>query len=53
MDGPELATRYDEKIIEYYLTMLEKGEGTKKLFYSSMFDYELGLDMERIHMILF
>ncbi|HDR7001890.1 TPA: hypothetical protein QCW13_005389 [Bacillus cereus] len=42
----ELATRYDKKIIEYYLPMLEKGEGKKKIFYNSMFDYELGLDNE-------
>ncbi|PGO25237.1 hypothetical protein CN982_21805 [Bacillus cereus] len=46
MNGIELAAKHDKKIIEYYLTMLEKGEGTKKLLYSSMFDYELGLDNE-------
>lgn len=28
----ELATRYDKKIIEYYLPMLEKGEGKKIYF---------------------
>lgn len=43
----ELATRYDKKIIEYYLPMLEKGEGKKNIFYNSMFDYELGLDNEK------
>lgn len=43
----ELATRYDKKIIEYYLPMLEKGEGKKNIFYNSMFDYELGLDSEK------
>ncbi|MCP1181173.1 hypothetical protein NKS28_27570 [Bacillus sp. 1663tsa1] len=43
----ELATRYDKKIIEYYLPMLEIGKGKKNIFYNSMFDYELGLDNEQ------